>query len=83
MIAEKKYDIVFMDMMMPEKDGIQATIELRAKGFKNPIIAMTASSSKDDMDRAYSIGMNDYVIKPVKINTVKTILMRYFSEAQS
>jgi PAS domain S-box-containing protein len=83
MIALKKYDIIFMDVMMPEKDGIQATIELRAKGVKLPIIAMTASASKTDVDRAYSIGMNDYVIKPVRINKVKTILLRYFSESKT
>jgi PAS domain S-box-containing protein len=83
MVMEKKYDIIFMDMMMPEKDGTQATIELRAKGFKLPIVAMTASASKEDIDRAYSIGMNDYIIKPVRVNTVKTILMRYFSETKS
>jgi len=83
MIGLKKYDIVFMDMMMPEKDGIQATIELRAKGSKLPIVAMTASASKEDIDRAYSIGMNDYVVKPVRINTVKSILIRYFSESKT
>ncbi len=83
MVALKKYDIVFMDMMMPEKDGMQATIELRAKGFKIPVVAMTASASKEDIDRAYSIGMNDYVVKPVRINTVKSILIRYFSETKA
>ena len=83
MVALKKYDIIFMDMMMPEKDGMQATIELRAKGFKIPVVAMTASASKEDIDRAYSIGMNDYVVKPVRINTVKSILIRYFSETKA
>ena len=82
MMAEKTYDIVFMDMMMPEKDGIQATIELRAKGYKLPIVAMTASASKEDMERAISIGMNDYIVKPVKVNTIKAILMNYFSETK-
>lgn len=80
MLAEKNYDIVFMDMMMPEKDGTQATIEIRAKGYTMPVVAMTASVSKEDMERALSIGMNDYIIKPVKVNTIKTILMNYFSE---
>lgn len=78
-VQEKQYDIIFMDLLMPEKDGLQATIELRASGIQTPIIAMTASASREDRKRALSIGMNDYITKPIKPEEVKAILLRYGS----
>ncbi len=77
------FDIVFMDIMMPEMDGIQATVELRNRGYEIPIIAMTANISKDEKNSAISAGMNDYVTKPVRIDTVKKILIKLFSEELS
>ncbi len=74
------YDIIFMDVMMPEKDGNQATIELRSKGFKAPIIAMTANIHNEDKNKSLSLGMDDYVTKPVRVETVKKILLSRFSE---
>lgn len=68
-----------MDLLMPEKDGLQATIELRASGIQTPIIAMTASASREDRKRALSIGMNDYITKPIKPEEVKAILLRFGS----
>jgi CheY-like chemotaxis protein len=80
MEGKKKYDIIFMDIMMPEMDGIQATQELRKKGIEIPIIAMTANIAKDERSNAINSGMNDYVTKPVRIDTVKKILIKNFSE---
>ncbi len=74
-----KYDIIFMDVMMPVMDGHQSTIELRNQGFSLPIIAMTANANKEDKMSAISIGMSDYIIKPVKIDSIKKILIKYFS----
>jgi PAS domain S-box-containing protein len=79
-IKKKNYDIIFMDIMMPEMDGIQATIELRKSGNNIPVIAMTANISKDEKNNALLAGMNDYVTKPVRIDTVKKILIKLFSE---
>lgn len=75
-----KYDIIFMDIMMPEMDGIQATIELRQNNIEIPIIAMTANVAKDEKTNAIASGMNDYITKPVKIEVVKKILIKLFSE---
>ena len=74
-----KYDIIFMDIMMPEKDGIEATIELREQGFKIPIVAMTADASEANKNHAISIGMDEYVTKPVKSAALKNVLVKYFS----
>ncbi|MFO7656585.1 MAG: response regulator [Bacteroidales bacterium] len=78
-VKEKNYDIVFMDLLMPDKDGIQATIDIRGLGRQMPIVAMTATASKKGRHKAITSGMNDYVVKPVKSDTIKKILFKWFS----
>jgi signal transduction histidine kinase/CheY-like chemotaxis protein len=75
------YDIIFMDMMMPEKDGVQATKDLRLKGYKAPIIAMTANANKESKNKAIAFGMDGYITKPTKMDDIKKILIKYFSES--
>ncbi len=63
------YDMILMDIQMPQKDGYTATEEIRKmepaeKYQKLPIIALTASAMLDNKDRAFIVGMNDYVSKP-------------------
>jgi len=73
------YDIVFMDLVMPEKDGIQATVEIRSAGYSMPIVAMTATASVKSKTKAISSGMNDYIVKPVKIDAIRSILIKWFA----
>jgi signal transduction histidine kinase/ActR/RegA family two-component response regulator len=67
-LIEKKYDLILMDVTMPEMDGFDATIFIRKKMpspiNKIPIIAMTASALIGDRERCISVGMNEYVSKP-------------------
>ena len=79
MIKKKCYDIVFMDLMMPDRDGIQATIELRGLGYQMPIVAMTATASSKSKSKALVSGMNDYITKPVRVEAVKNILFKWFA----
>lgn len=81
MTMANNYDIIFMDMMMPEKDGIQATKDLRKKGYKGPIIAMTANATKEGKNKAISFGMDGYITKPTKMEAIKKVLIKYFSES--
>jgi PAS domain S-box-containing protein len=73
------FDIIFMDLVMPEKDGIQATVSLRAQGYQMPIVAMTATTNLKSKAKGISSGMSDYMIKPVKIDAVKNILIKWFA----
>ena len=59
------YDLILMDLQMPVMNGFDATIRLREKSAV-PIIALTATASKQEADRCFEIGMNDYVSKPFK-----------------
>lgn len=78
-IKSSPYDILFMDLEMPEIDGFEAAIEIRSLGYYMPIIAMTASVSESNKNHALKVGMNDYIIKPVKKETVQAILEKWFA----
>nr|WP_295930233.1 PAS domain S-box protein [uncultured Dyadobacter sp.] len=70
--GEKAYDIIFMDIQMPDMDGVETSQELKkryAKGLA-PIVAMTAYSMKEDRDRFMSQGMDDYIAKPIRAQTL-------------
>ncbi len=79
-VKENKFDIIFMDIMMPEKDGLEATSEIRSAGYQLPIVAMTANAREEDKTKAFDSGMNHYLAKPVRIEEIKEVLIRYFSE---
>jgi len=79
-VKENKFDIIFMDIMMPEKDGLEATAEIRSAGYKLPIVAMTANAREEDKTKAFNSGMNHYLAKPVRTEQIKEVLIRYFSE---
>lgn len=81
-IKESKFDIIFMDIMMPEKDGLEATAEIRSLGYNLPIVAMTANAREEDKTKAFNSGMNYYLAKPVRIEEIKEVLIRWFSEHQ-
>ncbi|WP_439585292.1 PAS domain-containing protein [Dyadobacter bucti] len=67
-VRKNDYDLVLMDLQMPEMDGYQATAEIRKLPGKKyaelPIVALTASAMLDIKDIAYQVGMNDYISKP-------------------
>ncbi|MEO1021053.1 MAG: response regulator [Bacteroidota bacterium] len=76
------YDLIFMDMNMPEMDGLEATEHIKAlskPGDKTPIIiAMTANVLDEHMERCFQAGMDDFLTKPVTINSVKEMLEKWF-----
>ena len=76
-INKKKYDIVFMDIMMPEMDGLEATREIRAKGYKMPIIALTADLGDKTKQNAYKAGVDEFIGKPIKSDELKKIMTKW------
>ena len=80
-----QYDLVFMDMQMPEMDGLEATREIVRilPSDRCPrIIAMTANAMKEDRERCIAAGMDDYLSKPIQIGQVGEIINKWFSEKQ-
>jgi two-component system sensor histidine kinase/response regulator len=76
--APENYDLIFMDVQMPEMDGKEATQKIRGLGFGDvPIVAMTAHAMKGDREMCLESGMNDYVTKPIKRETVFNIIEKY------
>ncbi len=79
-LANRDYDIIFMDVMMPEMDGFEAADEVRRQGKDIPIIAVTADTNQETRVRANHTGMNDFIAKPIKVDEIKRVLIHYFSE---
>ncbi|MGB3511529.1 MAG: response regulator [Microcoleaceae cyanobacterium] len=77
---QQNYDIVFMDIQMPEMDGLEATrgiIKELPSETRPKIIAMTANAMQDDKDECLQAGMDDYVSKPVKIQLIQQMLEKW------
>jgi len=77
----EKYDIVFMDLQMPQMGGLEATRHIRALPARQrgrlPIVAMTANVFQDDIDACLAAGMDDYLGKPLDIDKVLDVLRKY------
>jgi signal transduction histidine kinase/CheY-like chemotaxis protein len=82
-----RYDLIFMDVHMPEMDGFEATRLIRAldipKAKTIPIVAMTANVFKEDIEKCLDAGMNDHVGKPLDITLVLEKLRTYLPKPQS
>jgi two-component system, sensor histidine kinase and response regulator len=83
-VQRVQYDVVFMDVRMPEMDGLAATRAIRATGpvDRQPrIVAMTASALVDDREACRAAGMDDYLSKPVRLDDLQAALARTPSAA--
>lgn len=83
-IVEKNNDIdlIFMDIQMPVKTGVEATIEIRKKKYKGIIIACTANTDQCDFEEYSNAGMNDTLVKPFKKQEVHDLIEKWMPAIQ-
>ena len=80
-LQNKSYDIILMDLQMPEMNGFEATEYIRNKmNSKIPIIALTADVTTVDLAKCKSVGMNDYIAKPVDERLLYSKIIRFGKE---
>jgi CheY-like chemotaxis protein len=80
MMQQNLYDMILMDVMMPEMDGLEATRNIRSnipESAQPVIIAVTANALKGDRELCIDAGMNDYISKPINTDELKALLEKY------
>lgn len=82
------FDVVLMDVQMPQMDGFEATSRIRARekqeGLKRlPIIGMTAHALKEDKELCLRVGMDDYIAKPFDWDELKSLLAKYANPSEA
>ena len=78
-LERQSYDVILMDMQMPEMDGLEATRRIRThrpKGSSPRIVAMTANVTKEDRQACFEAGMDDYLSKPIRVNELVSALCK-------
>jgi len=76
----KQFDLIFMDIEMPNMNGYEATKAIRKEGLKTPIIALTAYAMKGDDKKCFAAGCNEYISKPIEHKKLLQALTKYLSE---
>ena len=80
--APERYDLILMDIQMPEMDGYAATKKIRGMGTpwaaQIPIIAMTANVFREDIEACLAAGMNDHLAKPIELDRVREVIRQHY-----
>jgi len=83
MVKKKKYDLVLMDINMPVMDGYSATIKIRENGFRVlPIVALSALTSTDEINKMFDVGMNGYLAKPFYKERLYTVFNLFIKKQE-
>ena len=83
-VNQKVYDLVLMDIQMPEMDGLEATRAIRQLLQAQPfIVAMTANAMQGDKEECLAAGMDDYISKPINLNSLKSMLEKFSLEKKN
>ncbi len=71
------YDLILMDIQMPNMDGLTATKLIRETGFHHPIVALTAFTEQSNVDECYQVGMDHFLAKPLRRPQLKEMLEKF------
>ncbi|RJG11587.1 response regulator [Massilia cavernae] len=82
MVRDGDYDLVLMDIAMPDIDGLAATRQIRAMGYALPVVAMTAHAMAGDRENSLAAGMNDHVTKPIDPDLLFRALLKWIDPAR-
>ena len=82
-VTQQSFDMIFMDIQMPEVDGYEATRLIRKKGITTPIIAVTANTDREEMDNCLQAGCDDYVPKPICNEVLIKVIRKYMTLGNS
>jgi len=84
LLDESPYDLIFMDVQMPEMDGLEATRTIRTRPTRPTtpivIIAMTANTTRQDREQCLASGMNDYLSKPINLTELTSMLKKWATQ---
>lgn len=82
-VAKEHFDLIFMDIQMPNINGFQATEKIRTLGFKGPIIAVTANAIKEEITKSRQAGMDDFLTKPFKQKDLLPYLKKWLPDGSA
>ena len=82
-VNRQDYDVVLMDIQMPNMDGYEATRTLREQGHRLPIIALTANATSEDRDRCLQAGCDGYLCKPFKHHQLIALIQKYLQPSEN
>ncbi|CAI4215121.1 unnamed protein product [Parascedosporium putredinis] len=77
MADERPFDVIFMDVQMPNLDGLQSTRKIREMGYKSPIVALTAFSEESNVKECMESGMDEFLSKPIRRPALKQVLRKF------
>ena len=82
MAKGERFDLVFMDIQMPNLDGIQSTKLIREMGFSAPIVALTAFAEESNMKECMESGMDFFLPKPIRRPALKQVLKEVYNNSR-